>query len=259
MSAESEFVADLRATSIRTAVEHLRAIHELKQGPGGVPRAVSAASSPAQSQPAPKGVDFVFDAARVHVTAVNEMLKLNGKYRDEFISGLRTLLQMNVGTASRPAAASQPAPARSYGRTMCTIAGVPGDDRTLSFPVESSLPTGTDFKLSVAEFHSTTGGAPFAPKVTFRPDPASLARNKPYYLSPAEKRTLQMTVTLDPPFESGQSYVGEVYVVSGGQDARILQVLEVQVEVQPADQHVRGAPIRRKKSGKPKKSVKRKQ
>lgn len=257
MSAESEFVADLRATSIKTAVEHLRAIFELKQGSGGAPRAVPAASSPAQSNPAPKAADFLFDAARVHVTAVNEMLKLNGKYRDEFISGLRTLLRMNVGTPSRPTA-SRPAPTPSYGRHTCTIAGGPGDDRTLSFPVENPLPTGTDFTLSVAEFHSTTGGSPFAPKVTFRPDSASPAPNKPYYLDAAAKRIFQMTVTLDPPFESGQSYVGQVYVVSGGQDVRILQTLEIQVEVQPGGQHDGGAPIRRKQPVK-KKSVKRKQ
>ena len=216
-SKEAEFLKDLRAASIRTAVAHLSAIHRLKQSDSSaVPVGRGAQAGAGNAQTAAGLGEFLFDAARLHLNTYNQMLGLSSKYADQVIDSLRTTLRLDT-PAPRPR------------RQLLEAAGPAGADTSRSFLIENRLTKGADVSLSVSEFRNIAGGPSFGAAVCFRAEPTA-ARQDPAdrHVGPGEQRVFQMTVTLAPPFKAGQRYGGEAYVMMSG---RIVEILEIRVYV----------------------------
>ncbi len=221
MSEESDFLKSLRDASIRTAVEQLRILQRLKESRS----ACQAAHEPCDSTTgdgdgATRGTDssvvadFLFDAARLQLNAYNNLLGLSAKYSDQIIERLRALTY-----SGRPK--SSPL------RLKLIVSGTAGEEACASSPftIQNRLSTRAQISLSISEFHNLAGGPYFTPQMGFRTDPP---RPDDRSLDPGTQRSFVLSLKLDPPFQPGQQYAGEVYVMLHG---RIVEVVDVQVSV----------------------------
>lgn len=209
MSDESDFLKNLREASIKGAVEHLRILQRLKES-----RSESSPSQqpdPAKSAPAdwttPLG-DLLFDAARLQLNAYTNLLGLSAKYTDQIIERLRSI--------------TQPAPNVPPRQTLALSGPAGGVARALSpFVIHNQLSTPAQFALSASEFHNVAGGPYFSAKVDFEAQPPCADDRS---LAPRAQRGFGMTVKLAPPFQAGQQYTGEVYVMLRGRVAEMVDV-----------------------------------
>lgn len=222
MSAESDFLKKLREASLKTTVEQLRILHRLKEARSDWEEAAEGTvASASPEKPSALG-DFLFDVARLQLSAYNDLLGLSATYADQVIAQLRAITQPRRSTTAPP-------------HLAIALSGTAGTEASAPYPfvIENRLSQPAEVALSVSEFRSTTGGPHFSAKVGFRAEPPTGSGSPPddRHLEPGTQRGFVMTVQLDPPFQGGQRYAAEVHVALRG---RVVEVVDVQVDVKPS-------------------------
>jgi hypothetical protein len=218
MSSEADYLKDLRDASIRTAVEHLRIVHHLRQCGTGDERSADGHER-GRSEPGSTVADLVFDVARLQLNTYNTLLGLSAQYGERLADDLRAAL----------------APSRAAGarRRRVALHGRLGDRARTAEPlvIENRLATPATVTLSVSEFRRADGGGAFGARVDFEaadecaPRDAAVRR-----LAPGERRAFHVAVTLDTPFEPGQHYRSELFVILR---ERVVERVDLEVEVAP--------------------------
>jgi len=216
MSSESDYLKDLRDASIRTAVEHLRIVHLLRQC-GSTDERTLDGEERRGTEPGSMVGDLLFDVARLQLSTYNNLLGLSAQYSDRLADGLRTLLA--------PARAGAPR------RRRIALRGRFGDLARSTEPlvIENRLATPATVTLSVSEFRRADGGRVFGARVDFEPadecEPRDAAARR---LEPGERRAFRIAVTLDTPFEPGQHYRSELFVIL---HARVVELVDLDLEI----------------------------
>jgi hypothetical protein len=218
MSSESDYLKDLRDASIRTAVEHLRIVHRLRQCGAGDERSADG-DERAHPEPGSMVGDLLFDVARLQLNTYNNLLGLSAQYGDRLANDLR--------------AALAPTRAATPRRRRIALRGHLGDRARPAEPlvIENRLPTPATVTLSVSQFQRADGGGTFGARVDFEPadecEPRDAAVRR---LEPGERRAFQVAVTLDTPFEPGQHYRSELFVILR---ERVVERVDLELEVAP--------------------------
>jgi hypothetical protein len=217
---EADFLDELRETSLESAVQQLRLIHELKERA----RRAAGLEAPPPAEQAPPGTttgDVLFDIARLSLNYYNQWLKLSARHFDHVVDALLHPAGQPVAEPRRPA------------RLLLHASGPRRGAAAARFLIENPLSTAAEVSFSIPSFRAAGGGDPFQAAVTFaRVETRGGAPGGGFRLEPRQSGAFRLTVRLDEPFAAGRRYAGEAWVLA---DGRVVGQLVLELEVTAAE------------------------
>lgn len=213
MSDEARILDDLRRASIDTAVQQLRAIHELNAATLGTRPLAKAGAGDAASE-------HLVGLARLLLTTYNEHLRFQSRHFEYVAERTRELARLY-----------HPEDDADVSETALTLRAAPGDVATTGFTVENLRAATAEVSFCTSEFRSEDGRRRVGAQVMVGPRAAARIRRpgSERHVEPGARRIFDVSVKVDPAlFHGSDRWFADTVVVKDGRvAARLALSLEV--------------------------------